>query len=87
MAPKKSTKHSCKVSILNNDIPDEIHRLLREKLEEKYPDSAQHVGNACYGLQCFSDASAEVRNLVGALAVKVTECRETLDAQAVGNAC
>ena len=46
---------------------------------------AQHVGNALYGLQSLGD-SAEVREVLAALAPKVRECGEGLGAQAVGNA-
>jgi hypothetical protein len=48
--------------------------------------SAQHVGNALYGLQCMSAESSEVRGLVSVLGEKVSTCREALNAQEVGNA-
>ena len=48
------------------------------------PLGAQAVGNSLYGLQSFGD-SAEVRGLVAALAAKVGECSETLQARNVAN--
>ena len=47
---------------------------------------AQAVGNALYGLKKMRSEYAEVRMLLGALAIKVEDCNEVLDAQAVGNA-
>ena len=44
------------------------------------------MGSACYGLQSLTD-SWEVRRLVSALAARVEQCTQPLDAQAVGNAC
>ena len=44
--------------------------------------SAQHVGNAIYGLRCLGD-SQEALQLVAALAPKVELCREDMNAQEV----
>ena len=43
------------------------------------------VSTALYGLQRMSSDSAEVRGMISVLAAKVRECKDELDAQAVGN--
>ena len=48
--------------------------------------SAQEIANALYGLHEMSSADAEVRDVLGALAPKIWECTEELDAQEFGTA-
>jgi hypothetical protein len=47
--------------------------------------TGQHVGNSLYGLQSMGNSHA-VRQLLSALAIAVTRCKERLVPQAVGNA-
>ena len=48
--------------------------------------NSQTIGNALYGLKCMSSDHVEVRSLLSALEPKVQSCKESLSAQAVGNA-
>ena len=51
--------------------------------------NAQHIGNACYGLQGVKEIgeSDTVGALVSALAAKISASNAVLNAQAIGNAC
>ena len=49
--------------------------------------SAKHIGNICYGLKNLDGSQESTRELVAALAVKITESTAILGAQHIGMAC